>query len=38
MTAMKVWLLPDPLSPTTPRVSPRGRDSDTPRTAFTTPS
>ena len=24
MTAMKVWLLPEPLSPTTPRVSPRG--------------
>ena len=38
ITAMKVWLLPEPLSPTTPRVSPRPMASDTPRTAFTAPS
>jgi hypothetical protein len=38
MTAMKVWLLPEPLSPTTPRVSPRGMESETPRTALTVPS
>jgi hypothetical protein len=38
ITAMKVWLLPDPLSPTTPRVSPRAMDSETPRTAGTVPS
>src|SRR5258708_6566006 len=38
MTAMKAWLLPDPLSPTTPRVSPRATSSATPRTALTAPS
>ena len=38
ITAMKVWLLPEPLSPTTPRVVPRGIASETPRTASTTPS
>ncbi len=38
ITAMKVWLLPDPLSPTTPRHSPRPTLSETPRTASTTPS
>ena len=30
--------LPHPLSPTTPSVSPRSSDSDTPSTALTTPS
>jgi len=35
MTAMNVWLLPEPLSPTTPRVSPRATARETPRTAFT---
>ena len=38
ITAMKVWLLPEPLSPTTPSVSPRGTVSDTPRTACTVAS
>ena len=38
ISAMKVWLLPEPLSPTTPRVSPRATSRDTPRTAATTPS
>ncbi len=35
---MKVWLLPDPLSPTTPRHSPGATVSDTPLTASTTAS
>jgi hypothetical protein len=38
MTVMKVWLLPEPLSPTTPRHSPAATDRDTPRTASTRPS
>ncbi len=38
ITAMKVWLLPEPLSPTTPRHSPRPTLKETPRTASTTPS
>jgi hypothetical protein len=38
MAVMKVWLLPDPLSPTTPRHSPAFTDRDTPRTASTRPS
>src|SRR5690606_23101233 len=38
ITAMKVWLLPEPLSPTTPRHSPGRTSSDTPRTAGTSPS
>ena len=38
MTVMKVWLLPEPLSPTTPSVSPRATFRETPRTAGTGPS
>ena len=38
MTVMKVWLFPDPLSPTTPRHSPWPTSRETPRTASTTPS
>jgi hypothetical protein len=38
MTAMKVWLFPDPLSPTTPRVSPGRTSREIPRTAGTDPS
>ncbi len=38
MTVMKVWLLPEPLSPTTPRHSPLATFRETPRTASTTPS
>ncbi len=36
MVAMKVWLLPDPLSPTTPRHSPATTCKEMPRTASTT--
>ena len=38
MAAMKVWLLPEPLSPTTPSTSPRATLKETPRTALTIPS
>ena len=38
MAAMKVWLLPEPLSPTTPRHSPLATASEMPRTASTSPS
>src|SRR5579859_7048625 len=35
---MKAWLLPEPLSPTTPRHSPASMRSETPPTASTTAS
>ncbi len=38
MAVMKVWLLPEPLSPTTPRHSPAATQRLTPRTAWTRPS
>src|SRR3954453_7150935 len=38
MIESAVTLLPDPDSPTIPRVSPSSRVKDTPSTAFTTPS
>src|ERR1700737_1154318 len=38
MMERQVMLLPLPLSPTRPTTSPSATDSDTPSTAFTTPS